>query len=130
VLPIFKPCYLDVSVDLTAELIAPIVPVTENDLHALDAREAGYNRVEITEYVDTIDGKIPEQSKPIYIYIGRPEFKIRVLDAEAKIPFPYVEMCTKASMQYGEECRDNFYEHMDGKIKVLENIKLGDNQEY
>ncbi len=131
VVPIFKPCYLDVTIDRDSELVAPIFPVNVDDIKELDLREAGYMRVEVTDFVKNADDSLYTDTKPIFIYMGRPEYRLRVLDNEAQIPFPYVAMCATASKTYGEACYDNFMQHIEGvKIKVMENIKLGDNQEY
>ncbi len=130
VVPIFKPCYMDVTVDSESKLVAPAIPVTVDDLKDLDMREAGYNRIDISELVMTLGNDDYDGSKPVFIYMGKSEFRIRALDPEARIPYPYVEMCVLASKEYGQPCYDNFMSQMDSKIEVMHSIKLGDNQQY
>lgn len=120
-MPIFKPCYLDVTVEIGEKLIAPAVPVTDKQLAELDRREVLYDRVKLSFDYDY----------PMYIYVAKPCAKIRAMDDEAYIPYPYHKLCMDASKAISEECGKNYLSQCtkDG-IKTMYNIRLGDGKAY
>lgn len=126
IMPVFKPCYLDLTVDEKSELIAGLIPVTKEQIEALDERENGYVRVNVTNLVK--DWKI---ELPVYTYYGRATCKIGILDKEAHIPIPYEVLCAKAAKEMSKEMGENFIEHMNQctNIKRID-VKLGDNITY
>ncbi len=124
--PIFKPCYLNVVACIGDALIAPLIPVTEEQLIKIDEREGMYKRVDLSKQLKDLNIK-----EPIYIYIGEPDSTIRVADSEAMIPQPYLELCIKAAGEWGREVSDNFRSQVGrDELPIRSDIKLGDGTIY
>lgn len=96
---------LNVAPDAPSECNGALIAVSESELHRLDLRESGYDRVDVSAGI-TFDGTLPAGRWAVYTYVGRPEK--RVLPPGAFIPTRYDAVVREGAALYGEAFATRF----------------------
>jgi gamma-glutamylcyclotransferase (GGCT)/AIG2-like uncharacterized protein YtfP len=97
--------FLDLEPDRGSAVNGGLLPVDEEDLAALDARERQYRRVEVTGDIDPPPAAAEGQ---VWTYVGRDEGRRRVADGrrgtgEVLVQRAYVDLVEAAFAQLGDD---------------------------
>ena len=91
--------FLNLEPNSSGYVTGVLVPVSPNDLGALDRRETGYNRVDITARIR------PESDGQVFTYISEP----CVTDHNVLVAAEYVEIIKAGLRYWGQGFADSFW---------------------
>jgi cation transport regulator ChaC len=82
-----------------------LLEVTSAELLALDAREINYDRSEVTEQVEWLEGNAPNEPYIVYAYVPKPtsvEMLHRAADSGTKVVVmrSYIDLLQRAAQKY------------------------------
>lgn len=125
--PVFRPAYLDLKPNPFQRTVCAMIPVTEEQIEALDKRESGYDRIDVTHLMMTWNKNVP-----VFTYISKAEGRIGIAHKEAAIPAPYLLLCRNAAIKFGHGMGENFYNHITNcsDCQCIKPVTLGDNVTY
>ena len=88
-------------------------------LARFDAREYGYDRLEVAPGLVEVQGEPLGKSLPIYMYYGRPER----IAASGIVPIPfYLDICTGGAAQWGQDFLAEFKKttFVDNHVELID----------
>lgn len=100
--------YMNIEKSQNDSSLGVVIPVSDNDLEALDVREEMYIRLDITKHIEIINGKrwkLPDDAR-IFTYISFSSIPQCQFESEIAIRNDYIRLIEDASRRIDEKLGD------------------------